>query len=112
VECLEIARWMLFDPGNALKYVMREEYKGQSKKDADKARFYLKDALANTGDATGDAIWGTFTNGVLNEAKAKLLKVANAEPDFVKAMFYYALLEGRLERALKAAVALLERHGG
>jgi len=107
VECIEIARWMMFDPGNALKYVMREEYKGQSRKDAEKSRFYLTDALSKT----GDVIWGLGTTGALDEAKKKLLQVAEGELDFVKAMFYHALYEGRMERALRAVNALIDRAG-
>jgi hypothetical protein len=110
IECLEIARWMMFDIGNALKYVMREEYKGQSRKDAEKARVYLEDALGNC-----DRIWGMLDmsdfGDKVDEAKKKLFGVAETEPDFVKSMFYHALYEDRPERALQAVNALLERHG-
>jgi uncharacterized protein DUF3310 len=108
IEPIEICRWMMFDVGNAVKYMIRSDLKGSPKDDADKARFYLVDAL----EQTGARIWGSITtNGDLyTEARAKLIAVAEAEPDFTKSMLLHALAEDNVPRALAAARELLARH--
>lgn len=43
VECLEFSRCLVFDVGNAFKYVWRCLDKGTAEQDLDKAVFYLND---------------------------------------------------------------------
>lgn len=48
VETIEIARYLDFDCGNALKYLMRFRYKQKPREDLEKAIWYLKDKYCNT----------------------------------------------------------------
>lgn len=48
VETIEIARYLDFDCGNALKYLMRFRYKQKPREDLEKAIWYLKDKYNNT----------------------------------------------------------------
>ena len=43
IEVIEIVRWMEFDTGNSFKYVSREDHKGNSVQDLEKAIFYVDD---------------------------------------------------------------------
>lgn len=45
VECIDLVRWLNFDVGSAVKYVMRRGEKGDPLKDLRKAEFYLRDFL-------------------------------------------------------------------
>lgn len=46
VECIELARWLPFALGNALKYVWRAEHKDAPTQDMEKALWYVRDARA------------------------------------------------------------------
>lgn len=46
IECIEVTRLCPFDLGNAIKYIWRSEHKNGIE-DLKKARWYLKDVLAN-----------------------------------------------------------------
>lgn len=48
VETIKIARYLDFDCGNALKYLMRFRYKQKPSEDLEKAVWYLKDKYYNT----------------------------------------------------------------
>lgn len=48
VETIKIARYLDFDCGNALKYLMRFRYKQKPREDLEKAIWYLKDKYFNT----------------------------------------------------------------
>ena len=48
VETIKIARYLDFDCGNALKYLMRFRYKQKPREDLEKAIWYLKDKYCNT----------------------------------------------------------------
>ena len=48
VETIDIARYLDFDCGNALKYLMRFRYKQKPREDLEKAIWYLKDKYRNT----------------------------------------------------------------
>lgn len=48
VETIKIARYLDFDCGNALKYLMRFRYKQKPREDLEKAIWYLKDKYWNT----------------------------------------------------------------
>ncbi len=48
VETIKIARYLDFDCGNALKYLMRFRYKQKPREDLEKAIWYLKDKYYNT----------------------------------------------------------------
>ncbi len=41
VECIEIAQWMNFNKGNAMKYIWRASEKGREVEDLRKAVWYL-----------------------------------------------------------------------
>lgn len=45
VEVIEYTRLLPFNAGNAVKYVMRREHKGQPREDLDKALWYLSDMI-------------------------------------------------------------------
>lgn len=51
VECIEIARHMGFNLGNALKYVWRAGLKGDAVEDLRKARFYIDDEIKRLTEA-------------------------------------------------------------
>lgn len=44
LECIEVTRHFMFDPGNTIKYIWRAGYKINDMEDLDKAQFYLRDA--------------------------------------------------------------------
>lgn len=44
LECIEVTRHFMFDPGNTIKYVWRAGYKIDDMEDLAKADFYLNDA--------------------------------------------------------------------
>ncbi len=46
VECIQIARHMNFNLGNALKYIWRAGAKGDALTDLRKARWYIDDEIA------------------------------------------------------------------
>lgn len=46
IEPIEITRHMNFNLGNALKYIMRADYKGKPIEDLKKAIWYLNDEIA------------------------------------------------------------------
>lgn len=48
VETIKIARYLDFDCGNALKYLMRFRYKQKPREDLEKAIWYLRDKYWNT----------------------------------------------------------------
>jgi hypothetical protein len=41
IECIQVAQWMEFNDGNALKYLWRAKYKGKRIEDLKKAREYI-----------------------------------------------------------------------
>lgn len=41
VECIDIAEYMSFNLGNAVKYIWRAGMKGGATEDLEKARFYI-----------------------------------------------------------------------
>jgi len=45
IECIEVARHFNFCLGNALKYIWREDLKGNALEDLKKARWYLDDEI-------------------------------------------------------------------
>lgn len=45
VECIQIARHMGFNLGNAMKYIWRADLKGKAVEDLEKAVFYLNDEI-------------------------------------------------------------------
>lgn len=45
IECIEVARHMTFNLGNALKYIWRAGRKGDAVQDLEKARWYLDDEI-------------------------------------------------------------------
>lgn len=50
IETIVFTRRMPFSPGNAVKYVMRRDFKGRAVEDIKKAIWYLKDAIAYGAD--------------------------------------------------------------
>lgn len=47
VEVLELTRRMPFGPGNAVKYVLRRDFKGDPVENLRKAEFYILDSINN-----------------------------------------------------------------
>lgn len=45
IEVIEIVRWMNFNLGNVVKYVLRADYKGNAIEDLEKAAWYLNDEI-------------------------------------------------------------------
>ena len=45
IECIEIARHMNFNLGNAIKYLWRSGLKGDAIEDLEKAVFYIQDEI-------------------------------------------------------------------
>jgi len=45
IECIEITRHFNFNLGNAIKYIWRADFKGNSKEDLRKAIWYLQDEI-------------------------------------------------------------------
>lgn len=54
IECIEIVRHMGFNLGNVIKYVWREDLKGDSVEDLKKARWYLDDEIKRREQLNGD----------------------------------------------------------
>lgn len=50
IEVIELTRLMPFGPGNALKYVLRHQHKGNPRQDLGKAEFYLRDCIEHGAD--------------------------------------------------------------
>lgn len=46
VQCIEIARHMNFNLGNAMKYIWRADEKGNTIEDLEKARWYIDDEIS------------------------------------------------------------------
>lgn len=49
VEVIEITRHMNFNRGNAIKYILRADHKGNTVQDLEKAIWYLQDELKRIG---------------------------------------------------------------
>lgn len=49
MEVIEVTRYLSFDLGNAVKYMMRHGHKGSSKQDLEKATWYLRDHITAFG---------------------------------------------------------------
>lgn len=49
MEVIEVTRYMSFDLGNAVKYMMRHGHKGSSRQDLEKATWYLRDHIGAFG---------------------------------------------------------------
>jgi hypothetical protein len=45
IECIEVARHMNFNLGNAIKYIWRAEHKADAITDLEKAAWYLQDEI-------------------------------------------------------------------
>lgn len=61
VECIEFTRLMMFNPGNAFKYVFRCEEKDEPVQDLEKARVYWGWAFSD-----GEAICPAYNRAKLN----------------------------------------------
>lgn len=49
IECIDITRHLSFNLGNAIKYIWRCDWKGNSIEDLKKAVFYLNDEIRKRG---------------------------------------------------------------
>lgn len=100
IECIAVTRDMTFDSGNAFKYVYRAFDKGNAEEDLNKARWYLRDALAHN-----DGI--IFAQSVIKWRKL-LDTIIDAEPDEMRAHFYSAVKLRRLDTALRVVDDMLK----
>lgn len=80
IEVIEYTRLLPFDPGNAVKYVMRRDHKGTPLQDLDKALWYLNDCVEN---------------GISYRITVKMVDIVkdviNAEPNYYVRMFLVAM---------------------
>ena len=91
IEVIEIVRWMEFDTGNSFKYVSREDHKGNSVQDLEKAIFYVKDYWKMRVE-NPDYELREYPNRV----RKLLWDFAMAETDPIKASVYYALFMAQI----------------
>lgn len=54
VECVEIAEWMTFCVGSAIKYLWRASLKGRTIQDLKKARWYVDREIQRLGKEVDD----------------------------------------------------------
>lgn len=85
VETIQVNRAMSFDVGNAFKYVLRHQDKGNPLQDLTKARWYIGDAVKHA-----SPIWNH--PGQHTWAAIQLTKMWEAEPDPAVRSFFRALL--------------------
>jgi hypothetical protein len=99
-ECIELARRLTFDVGNAVKYMWRTDRKN-GRQDIEKARWYINDAITNS-DAVFDSSWvQPYRAGIM------LRDVAAVQGDARRAKFFEAIAASRLQDALAAIDNLL-----
>lgn len=92
VEVIEVTRYMSFDLGNAVKYMMRHGHKGSSRQDLDKAVWYLKDHIGAFG----------FVNDIHRTAARNLRLMISFTPDDPLAESLKFISMGAVGRALKS----------
>lgn len=85
VTTIDVNRRMTFDSGNAFKYVLRHQEKGDPLQDLTKARWYLGDAVKH-----GDRIFNSLDDRI--EAVVLLNKMWDAEQDAAMRCFFMALI--------------------
>lgn len=90
IECIEITRLCHGDLSAAIQYIWRYDAKGTPEQDLRKARWYLRDILAN-----GLASHPPY------KAKEMLLDVIAADRDPLRTTLLYAILHGELARAIE-----------
>lgn len=91
IECIEVARLCHCDMGAAIQYIWRYDWKGEPVRDLSKARFYLRDILAN-----GLAHFPPW------KAKALLLDVIAAETNPLRKYLLARIVDGQLDMAIGA----------
>lgn len=96
LECIEVTRLMSFTLGNAVKYVWRADLKN-GVEDLRKARWYLADTL------TSGQSWYPS-----HRAKAKLLTVAEDDPEEARRDLFNLIAYGRLDAAIVSLDGLID----
>ena len=91
IEVIEIVRWMEFDTGNSFKYVSREEHKGNSVQDLEKAIFYVEDYWKMRAE-NPDYKLREYPSRV----RELLWEFARMETNPTKAAVYYALFMAQI----------------
>jgi len=84
VEVIRYTRLLPFGPGNAIKYVMRRNHKGNPIQDIDKAIWYLNDSIDNS-----------TTYKITQQMMGLALRVMDSEPNYLVASILNALLMPR-----------------
>lgn len=101
-ECIQLARRLTFDAGNAVKYMWRTDRKN-GREDVEKARWYIDDAI-KTQDAVFDM---SHLYGQRQDTAHMLITVADAQDNLQRARFFEALSTSSLVEALAALDSIL-----
>lgn len=79
VETIELTRLLPFSAGNAVKYVMRRDLKGDPLENLAKAEWYLNDAIDNRGEYTiSRAMIYTVEHVIPAEPNATVIRLLQA----------------------------------
>lgn len=103
-DCIELARRLSFDIGNAIKYVWRAEAKN-GRQDLEKARWYLRDAIV-----ANDPIYPIIVDPRLSQrTKTRELfsTLVAAQTDPMRKLFFAAIRDELLDIALLALEKML-----
>lgn len=95
IECIEVSRLCLFDMGNAIKYIWRFEDKNGIE-DLKKARWYLKDLLANG-----------FSYYLPYNAKVKMNAVLGCETNQVRRELFRMIADGEPRAVIRRITELV-----
>ena len=98
--CIQVARGLTFDIGNAVKYVWRADRKN-GRQDLEKARWYLKDAVEHADLVYSGAVTEQFHTNEL------LQIVALAQTDILRTGFFEAIRLRELPLALHAVNTMI-----
>ncbi|QBQ74565.1 hypothetical protein BcepSauron_185 [Burkholderia phage BcepSauron] len=118
VECVDIAELMLFNVGNAFKYVYRRGDKGKARQDIDKALWYLRRELDRLSlfvlKNPAHVVDCMYANDTFSEEVWALsYRVIALEPHPLVADFYSAIFDdcsiSNYINSLEEAISLLER---
>lgn len=91
IEVIEIVRWMEFDTGNSFKYVSREDHKGNSVQDLEKAIFYVEDYWKMRAENPDYVL-----RGYPNRVRELLWEFVRMETNPTKANVYFTLFMAQI----------------
>lgn len=100
LEVIEVTRHCTFDIGNAIKYLMRHNLKGNPEQDLRKALWYLNDHIAHDSD----------NELIPDQAYQNLLKMASYEKNEEIRIILMLIAAGGYISAAKELEILLENY--